>query len=86
MEQRMTMNKKFLRGWRDLADRYGVTTRTAQRMCEDGRLPEPSYIPDSRFPLWQLDLLDKHDRLIITTRIRRRPAAAPTDRGAPEAA
>jgi hypothetical protein len=74
---------KYLSGWQDLAKRYGYTPRNAQRMVLDGRLPEPSYLPGSRFPLWELDALDEHDRRVITKRIRRRPAAAPTESSAP---
>jgi hypothetical protein len=74
MEMSMTTNKKFLSGWRNLGDRYGITPRSAQRMVLDGRLPEPSYLPGGRRPLWKEDLLDEHDRLVLIKRIRRRPA------------
>jgi hypothetical protein len=76
-------NKKYLCGWQPLGERYGVTARNAQRMVLDGRLPEPSYMPGSRSPLWELALLDEHDRCILTRSVRgRRPVAS----SGPEAA
>jgi hypothetical protein len=80
-------NRKYLRGWQNLGDRYEVTPRSAQRMVLDGRLPAASYIPGSRFPLWDLDVLDEHDRRMFVTRHdgRRRPAVTAPAATEPEA-
>jgi predicted DNA-binding transcriptional regulator AlpA len=51
--------KKFLRK-RVVAERYGVNTRTIERMSIDGRLPPPIYI--GKFPLWDEEALDASDR------------------------
>ena len=70
----MTTNKKYVGGWNAMGERYDCTPRNCQRMVEDGRLPEPVYIGDSRTPLWEIELLDEHDRKMI--RRRGRPAKA----------
>lgn len=53
------MATKFLRK-RAVADRYGITDRTVERMVDDGRLPAPIY--RSRMPLWRESELDESDR------------------------
>jgi excisionase family DNA binding protein len=53
------MSKKFLRK-KAVADRYGVTIRTVERMIDDGRLPKPQY--RGRLPLFAEDELDASDR------------------------
>lgn len=55
------MAKQFLRK-QAVATRYGVNTRTVDRMAkpEDGRLPPPVY--RGKFPLWDADALDASDR------------------------
>jgi len=67
----MTKSKKYLSGWQSLADRYGTTPRSCQRMVKDGRLPPPGYMGGSRSPLWDLEILDEHDRKAITKRAGR---------------
>jgi excisionase family DNA binding protein len=53
------MSKRFLRK-QHVAERYGVHTRTVERMIEDGRLPAPVY--RGKIPLWDETLLDASDR------------------------
>jgi hypothetical protein len=55
------LSQKFLRK-HAVAERYGVDTRTVERMIkpEDGRLPPPTY--RGRIPLWAEDELDASDR------------------------
>jgi predicted DNA-binding transcriptional regulator AlpA len=53
------MPKHFLRK-KDVAARYSVTIRTAERMVDDGRLPRPNY--RGRIPLWDEAELDASDR------------------------
>ena len=53
------MTTRFLRK-RSVAERYGITIRTVERMTEDGRLPKPSF--RGRIPLWSETQLDKSDR------------------------
>lgn len=54
--------KKYLRK-RAVAERYGVTDRTIERMAEDGRLPPPIY--RTKFPIWDEEALDKSDRAAV---------------------
>jgi hypothetical protein len=55
-------------------------------MVLDGRLPEPSYLPGGRRPLWEEDLLDEHDRLVLIKRTRRRATVTSSATTEPEAA
>jgi hypothetical protein len=64
--------KKYLTGWQNIGARYDVTARNAQRMVLDGRLPEPWYMTGSKSPMWEIDVLDEHDRRILTKRSWRR--------------
>jgi len=52
--------KRFLRR-KQLAERYGFSERTIDRMIDDGRLPKPDLV-NKRSPLWAEDNLTKHDR------------------------
>ena len=45
-----------------VADRYGVSGRTIERAVNDGRLPPPKYPLSAKFPYWDADDLDAHDR------------------------
>lgn len=64
---------KFLRK-RTVAERYGVNTRTVDRMAEDGRIPPPIY--KGKFPLWDEGALDASDRAAALRRPTRREAEA----------
>jgi hypothetical protein len=44
-----------------LAKRYDTTTRTIQRMRQEGRLPKPDMFIGP-YPLWSEETLDAHDR------------------------
>jgi hypothetical protein len=78
--------KKYLSGWQNMGQRYGVTARNAQRMVLDGRLPEPWYMPGSRSPMWELDALDQHDRRTLVKRSQRRDDVTASETTEPEAA
>jgi len=54
--------KQFLRR-KHVAQRYGVTIRTVERMETDGRLPKPHY--RGRFPLFDEAELDAFDRAFV---------------------
>jgi predicted DNA-binding transcriptional regulator AlpA len=45
---------------RQVAERYGHTTRTIERWTADGLLPQPIYI--GNHPLWDIDELEKWER------------------------
>jgi len=53
--------KRYLRKGQ-VAERYGITTRSVDRMAEDGRLPAPVHL--GKFPLWDEARLDEHDRAL----------------------
>jgi predicted DNA-binding transcriptional regulator AlpA len=55
----VTMTTRFLRK-RSVAERYGITIRTVERMTEDGRLPKPSF--RGRIPLWRESELEEFDK------------------------
>ena len=55
------MATKFLRK-RDVAERYGVTTRSVERMVADKRLPLPTFPLRNRIPMWPEEVLDESDR------------------------
>ena len=46
----------------NLADRYGVVTRTIDRWCDDGLFPEPDLILPSGAPRWSDELVIAHER------------------------
>jgi len=57
--------KRYLRK-REVAERYGdVHERSIDRMRQDGRIPQPVYLPGSRIPLWDEDALDENDRRAV---------------------
>jgi excisionase family DNA binding protein len=58
------MSKKFLRV-AAVAERYSVSPRTIPRMVKDGRLPAPHY--RGKFPLFDIDELERCDRHYVTT-------------------
>jgi hypothetical protein len=45
-----------------VAARYAVSGRTIERAVDDGRLPPPKYPLGAKFPYWDGDELDEHDR------------------------
>jgi hypothetical protein len=53
--------KRWLRK-QAVARRYGVSTRTADRMVADGRLPPWRYLPNDLHPVQLESDLDAHDR------------------------
>jgi predicted DNA-binding transcriptional regulator AlpA len=63
----MTKPKKFLRR-RQLAERYSVHERSADRMVRDGRLPKPVY--RGKTPFWDEDELDASDRACVVAESR----------------
>ena len=69
-------HKQFLRK-RHLAERYQTTQRTIERRVELGLLPRPEYF-GGRFPLWDPEILEQHERQLLG---RRRAAhrASPVD-------
>ena len=42
--------------------RYGISTRSVDRMAATNRLPKPRYLPGSRIPFWFEEELDAQDR------------------------
>jgi predicted DNA-binding transcriptional regulator AlpA len=58
---KLSPSKRYLRK-RDVAARYGAHERSVDRMCRDGRIPRPLYLPGSRIPLWDEATLDLSDR------------------------
>jgi hypothetical protein len=51
-----------------VAKRYGnVDVRTVERMVDDGRLPPPD-LYSGRFPLWDENNLDAHDKARLARR------------------
>lgn len=73
------MATKFLRK-RAVADRYGITDRTVERMVDDGRLPAPIY--RGRMPLWRKSELDKSDRAAALAPRQKRAAVDATAKAA----
>jgi hypothetical protein len=55
---------KFLRK-AAVAERYGLTIRSVERMVEDGRIPGPA-LYRGRCPLWSLEELEKDERAART--------------------
>jgi hypothetical protein len=46
-------------------------------MVKDGRLPPPDFPFGNRFPAWDADVLDQHDRAVVTAaRVKRDAGAA----------
>jgi predicted site-specific integrase-resolvase len=45
-----------------VAERYSVSTRTADRWAKSGRLPPWQYLPGSMLPMQLEEVLDAHDR------------------------
>ena len=64
---------RFLRK-KAVAERYGTTMRSIERMSKDGRLPAAVYLIGSKIPLWNEEVLDARDR--AATRAGRNEAAA----------
>ncbi len=58
--------KQFLRR-KNLAERYQVTERTIERRVELGLLPRPEYF-GGRFPLWDPEIIEQHERQLISRR------------------
>jgi hypothetical protein len=67
------MPKRYLRQ-NSVAARYDVNPRSIPRMVKDKRLPPPS-LYNGRFPLWDEDALDAHDREAPREAPARREAA-----------
>jgi hypothetical protein len=63
----MSRAKKLYLRRADLAQRYNVTDRTVGRMVLDGRLPPPT-LHNKRTPLWDEDVVTRHERQTLTTR------------------
>jgi hypothetical protein len=53
-------SKRYLRA-NSVAARYDVNPRSVSRMVGDKRLPKPA-LYNGRFPLWDEDELDAHDK------------------------
>jgi predicted DNA-binding transcriptional regulator AlpA len=64
--EKPTGNRIYLRKAK-VAERYDTTTRTIERMVQDGILPKPHYF-GSRFPRWAEDELDAADRNALMRR------------------
>jgi predicted site-specific integrase-resolvase len=47
-----------------VAERYGLDVRSIDRKSRDGMLPPPKY-PIGRWPMWDLDELERHDRAAV---------------------
>ncbi len=60
-------HKQFLRK-RHLAERYQTTQRTIERRVSLGLLPRPEYF-GGRFPLWDPEILEQHERRLIGRRL-----------------
>ena len=64
---------------RQLATRYQVTTRTIDRMIEDGRLPPPD-LYNGKAPLWSDEKIEANERaaaarrLVPSNRVREIPS------------
>ena len=58
------MSKKFLR-IKQVADRYGVHSRTVPRWVKDGRIDPPIY--RGKFPLFDEELLEARERRAIVS-------------------
>jgi hypothetical protein len=54
--------KQFLRK-KKVAERYQCDPVTVMRMSRDGRIPKPIY--KGRWPIWDADELDAHDRATV---------------------
>jgi hypothetical protein len=57
---------KFLRK-KDVAERYGVTIRSVERMIVDGKLPGPT-LYRGRAPLWSIEELEADEKAAILAR------------------
>jgi hypothetical protein len=66
--------KRWLRKAQVAARYGGVCGRTIDRAVEAGRLPPPKYPFGNRFPFWNIDDLDAHDRALASPN---RPPAQP---------
>ena len=53
-------SKRWLRK-RAVAERYQISTRTADRWVKTGRLPPWQYLPGSTLPMQLEEVLDAHD-------------------------
>ncbi len=71
-------HKQYLRK-KHLAERYQTTQRTIERRVSLGLLPQPEYF-GGRFPLWDPEILEQHERQLIG----RRMAAHRTSPGDPK--
>ena len=56
------MSKKFLR-IKQVADSYGVHSRTVPRWVKDGRIDPPIYM--GKFPLWDEEKLEARERAAV---------------------
>ena len=74
-----TKQRRYLRK-RAVADRYGTTTRNIELKVRDGTLPPPEYF--GRFPIWDEELLDEHDRRRALTRTGAKQRTAERDQRA----
>ncbi len=62
---------------RQLAARYGVTTRTVDRMVDDGRLPRPDMYMGT-LPMWSNESIEGNEhaaatRAVSSDRVRKLP-------------
>lgn len=69
------MATKFLRK-RDVAERYGITTRSVERLVKDKRLPRPVFPLHNKIPMWPEEVLDESDRAAAAAPRKRDNAAA----------
>jgi hypothetical protein len=60
--------KRYLRK-AQMAERYGCTPRSIDRMCADGRIIKPIYLPGSHIPLWNEAEQDAADKRATVERV-----------------
>jgi hypothetical protein len=62
---------------RQLAQRYGVTIRTLERMVGDGRLPAPD-LRLGRLPMWSDEIITANERRAAAERHPSKPISKET--------
>jgi hypothetical protein len=67
------MAKSYLRK-SGVAARYATTPRNVERMVDDRRIPPPDFY-NGRFPLWDSEKLDEHDRRAAVAHAARKAKA-----------
>ena len=61
MSRNQQQGRRYFRK-RNVAERYGISDRSVDRLARAGRIPPPIYLPGSRFPLWLESEFDENDR------------------------